>query len=60
MLQGKLLALLKECPWLLEKTVEDPQTRQSMTAQVNKKIAALEGDGRADSHQPAGGVLQAA
>ncbi|CEP67187.1 Uncharacterized [Moorella glycerini] len=43
MLRQKLIALLKECCWLLEKTVEGPRELRQMQEQVARKIAELEG-----------------
>ncbi|OIQ53814.1 hypothetical protein [Neomoorella thermoacetica] len=60
MLKDKLVTLLKECPWLLEKTVEDPQVRHKMQEQVYKKIAELEGAGYGGSCLPSGEIEKVA
>lgn len=60
MLKGKLIAMLQECLWLLEQTVEDHQVRMALQEQLNKKLAELEGEGHEDSRLPAGRVRKAA
>lgn len=60
MLKEKLVALLKEWPWILEKTVEDPRVRGAMEEQLKRKLAALEGEGHEGSRLSAGGVRKAA
>lgn len=60
MLKGKLIAMLQECPWLLEQTMEDLRARTALQEQLNRKLAELEGEGHEDSRLPAGRVRKAA
>jgi hypothetical protein len=43
MLRQKLVTMLQECYWLLEKTVEDPRELRQLQEQVGRKIAELKG-----------------